>query len=627
MSRKLFFLWMFICTMATNAQIVDIKGIVLDTESSPLIGVNVMIKSTNSGTVTDLDGKFSLKGENGQTLVFSYVGMLNKEIVYKGKPLRIVMEDDSKALDEVVVVGYGTQKKSVVTAAIGSVSAEDLGRETPTRIDNLLKGRTSGISITSSSGQPGDGNKVRIRGIGTINNSDPLYIIDGMPVDGGIDYLNPADIQSIEILKDAASAAVYGSRAANGVILVTTKEGKAGKVKVNYNFQIGWQNPWKQRDMLDATEYETLMNESYANAYPGENPLFKNPSQAGKGTDWQKEVFNKNAPVMNHQLSISGGNEKDVYYLSVGYLSQDGIVGGNYNRSNYDRLNVRLNNTYTVFDSSKERKVLNMLKIGTNASYSRIESVGIGTNDVFGSPLGSALLLSPTVPVYAEDPESTLVMYPTAVKDKNGRVYTVVGSDYNEITNPIASMELPGEKNATDKFIANFFAELQLIDNLKFKTTYGTDFSFNSKNGYLPEYYLGQSARKSESEVWSNMSRAFTWQVENTFSYNKTFAGKHALTILLGQSAKKYTYRYLWGKNYRLQAIDPDKANLNFAQGTKSDQETDGGMDNSTLASYFGRLSYNYMEKYMFEATVRRDGSSNFGPNHRWATFPSFSAG
>lgn len=554
MSRKLFFLWMFICTMATNAQIVDIKGIVLDTESSPLIGVNVMIKSTNSGTVTDLDGKFSLKGENGQTLVFSYVGMLNKEIVYKGKPLRIVMEDDSKALDEVVVVGYGTQKKSVVTAAIGSVSAEDLGRETPTRIDNLLKGRTSGISITSSSGQPGDGNKVRIRGIGTINNSDPLYIIDGMPVDGGIDYLNPADIQSIEILKDAASAAVYGSRAANGVILVTTKEGKAGKVKVNYNFQIGWQNPWKQRDMLDATEYETLMNESYANAYPGENPLFKNPSQAGKGTDWQKEVFNKNAPVMNHQLSISGGNEKDVYYLSVGYLSQDGIVGGNYNRSNYDRLNVRLNNTYTVFDSSKERKVLNMLKIGTNASYSRIESVGIGTNDVFGSPLGSALLLSPTVPVYAEDPESTLVMYPTAVKDKNGRVYTVVGSDYNEITNPIASMELPGEKNATDKFIANFFAELQLIDNLKFKTTYGTDFSFNSKNGYLPEYYLGQSARKSESEVWSNMSRAFTWQVENTFSYNKTFAGKHALTILLGQSAKKYTYRYLWGRiiAYRL---------------------------------------------------------------------------
>lgn len=627
MTRKLFFLLMFVFAMAAHAQVVDIEGIVTDTESSPLIGVNVVVKGTGTGTVTDLDGKFSLKGENGQTLVFSYVGMLDKEVVYKGKLLRIVMEDDSKALDEVIVVGYGTQKKSVVTAAIGSVSAEDLGRETPTRIDNLLKGRTSGISITAASGQPGDGNKVRIRGIGTINNSDPLYIIDGMPVEGGIDYLNPTDIQSIEILKDAASAAVYGSRAANGVILVTTKEGKAGRVKVNYNFQIGWQNPWKHRDVLNAMEYETLMNESYANANPGADPLFDNPALAGKGTDWQKEVFNKNAPIMNHQLSISGGNDRNVYYLSVGYLSQDGIVGGNYDRSNYDRLNVRLNNTYTVFDSSKERRILNSLKIGTNASYSRIESVGVGTNDVFGSPLGSALLLSPTVSVYAEDPEATLAMYPAAVKDKRGRVYTVVGPDYNEITNPIASMELPGEKNATDKFIANFFAELQLIDNLKFKTTYGADFSFNSRNGYLPEYYLGQSALKSESEVWSGMNRAFTWQVENTLSYNKTFAGKHSLTVLLGQSAKKYTYRHLWGKNYRLQAIDPDKANLNFAQGTKADQETDGGASNSTLASYFGRLSYNYREKYMFEATVRRDGSSNFGPNHRWATFPSVSAG
>ena len=297
-----------------------------------------------------------------------------------------------------MVIGYGVQKKSVVTASIAKVGADELAQTAPTRVDNALKGLAAGVQVTTQNGQPGSSSVVRVRGIGTINNSDPLYIVDGMPIGGGIDNINPADIESIEVLKDAASAAVYGARAANGVVLVTTKKGKEGKVNVNYDFSFGWQSAWKHRDMLDASEYATLMNE--AAEYNGTTPKYSNPASLGKGTDWQDVLFNDGAPVQNHQLSVSGASEKINYYFSMGYYNQEGIVGGNYDHSNYERLSFRSNTQYKLFDQSKQRNWLRSMTIGVNMSYSRINSRGINAGNLTGSALADALFMDPNMDVY-----------------------------------------------------------------------------------------------------------------------------------------------------------------------------------------------------------------------------------
>lgn len=613
--------------LSIYAQTNLIKGSVIDaTTDEALVGVTIALKGTTTGVTTDLDGKFEINSPLNSTLVFSYIGYIPLEVKVTSNTLNVKLKESQALLDEVVVVGYGVQKKSVVTAAISGVKSEDLGKTSPTRIDNVLKGQVSGVSITQASGQPGEGSKVRIRGIGTINNSDPLYIVDGMPIDGGIDYLNPADVESVEVLKDAASAAIYGARGANGVILVTTKSGKAGKAVISYNVSYGWQSPWKKRDVLNGTQYATLMNEMNTNS--GKDPIYSNPQSYGKGTNWQNEVFNDNAPVVNHQLSVSGGSDKSNYFLSFGYFNQEGIVGGNFDRSNFERYSLRFNNNYTLFDDSKTRNILSTLKIGSNLSYSRTKSKSIGTNSEFGSPLGSALVISPLLGVYADNPEATLAQYPTAVKDKNGNVYTIVGDDYNEITNPLAQLALPGTKYNTDKIVANFWGELDLYKGLKFRSSYGVDLAFWGEDGYLPPYYLGKSNHVDESRVWSGMNRGFTWQIENTLTYTTTIKEAHNFTVLLGQSAKKDRYRSLWGQSYLLQDLDPGKANIDFTDQPGKSREATGYMrPYHTLASYFGRISYNFNERYMAEFTIRKDGSSNFGPNNKWATFPSISAG
>ena len=629
-SRKLallsVFFFQFSFISVSLAQNSSINGKVVDINKQPLPGVTIAVRGEKQISTTNIEGEYSIKVDKSKVLEFSFIGMVKQRITVSDKKiLNIILLEDTKNLNEVVIVGYGVQKKSVVTGSIGRVTEENLEKLSPTRIDNVLKGQTSGVVITQASGQPGDGSRVRIRGVGTINDSEPLYIVDGMPIDGGIDFLNPTDIKSVEVLKDAASGAVYGARAANGVILVTTKAGTKGKLSVKYNFSYGVQNAWKKRSVLNASEYQMLINEEYINS--GKSPIYSNPSGAGIGTDWQDETFYKNAPVVNHQVSINGGNDKGTYFLSFGQFSQDGIVGGNFNRSNYKRWNVRLNNTYNLFDATKERNFLSSASIGTNIAYARTLSKGIATNTEYGSPLGSALLLSPLLPVYASDPAATLAAYPFAIANSQGRIYSVAGDVFNEITNPLAQLQLPGAVGNSDKFVTSFWGELQLIDNLKFKSAFSSDLSFWGDDGWIPPYYLGSTNARTNSVVWSSMNRGFTWQVENTLSYQKKLFDKHNISILLGQSAKKNSGVHLWGQNYNLQSLDPEKANLGFALGVKADQETVGWTYYSTLASYFGRLSYNYDEKYMFEATVRRDGSSNFGPNNHWATFPALSAG
>lgn len=625
------FLW---CTaFSVFAQDIQIKGVVVSGgDNLPLPGVNVVVKGTSIGTITDLDGQFSFAVPAKSMLSITYIGYKPLEVAADGsKLMNITLQEDTETLDEVVVVGYGVQKKSVVTAAISRVTAEDLNNTTPSRIEDALKGKVSGVQITQSSGQPGADSKVRIRGVGTVNNSEPLYIVDGMPVDGGINYLNPTDIQSVEILKDAASAAIYGARAANGVILVTTKSGVSGKTNITYDFTYGLQNPWKKRSVLNATEYMTLMNEVAVNDGNAPKYLPEQIVSAGKGTDWQDETFNYDAPVQSHQVSVNGGSDKIVYFLSLGYFDQEGIVGGNYGKSNYNRWSLRTNSTYNVFET-KDRSFLNKMRVGVNISYARSKSSGIETNSEYGSVLGSALAFDPTVPVYATNPESVLASYPNAVKDKNGKVYSIPAGGFQEIANPVGMLNAPTSSTLNeDKFVASFWGELDLYEGLKFKSSYGADLAFWGNDGYTFPYFLATQGKNiTQSSVFSNMHRGFTWQVENTLTYTKTFDDKHNLTVLLGQSAKEYTLRELYGDDYDLLETNPDKANINSAIADRDEERVaggTGGFSNQTLASYFGRIDYNFDERYMIQATVRRDGSSNFGPNHKWAVFPSVSLG
>lgn len=633
MKKLLSFLFLFCFTLTVFSQNIQIKGVVLAGEdNSPLIGVNVAVKGTTNGVITDLNGQFTLSIPLKSTLVVSYVGYKQQQVVVTdAKPLSIILIEDSKTLDEVVVVGYGVQKKSVVTAAISKVTSQDLEKTSPTRVEDALKGKVSGVQITKSSGQPGADSKVRIRGIGTVNNSDPLYIVDGMPVDGGIDYLNPVDIQSVEILKDAASAAIYGARAANGVILVTTKSGLSGKTTINYDVSYGWQNPWKKKSILNATEYMTVMNEAAIN--DGNSPKYTADQikNAGKGTDWQDETFNYDAPVQSHQISVNGGTDKVTYFLSLGYFDQEGIVGGNYGKSNFNRWSLRANNTYNIYETN-ERKFLNKVKVGINLGYSRANSTGIETNSEYGSILGSALAFDPTVPVYATDPAAVLALHPYAVKDKDGNVFSTPPSGFQEIANPVAMLNSPtlGRGNS-DKFVSTFWGEINVLNGLKFKSSFGVDLAFWGNDGYTFPYFLATQGKDiSQSSVYSNMHRGYTWQVENTLTYTKTFAEKHNLTLLVGQSAKEYKVRELYGDDYDLLETDPSKANIDYAIADREEERVGGGtggFSSLTLASYFGRLDYNFDERYMFQATVRRDGSSNFGSSNKWGIFPSFSVG
>lgn len=629
--KKCLILMMFVlASVATFAQ--KVSGVVTSsTDGEPMPGVAIMVKGTSTGVVTDIDGNYSINVPADGTLIFSFIGFSTQEIVVGNQTtINVVLEEETAMLEDLVVVGYGVQKKSVVTAAIAKVSADDLTLSAPVRVDNALKGLASGVTVTSSSGQPGAAARIRVRGIGTINNSDPLYIVDGMPIEGGLDYLNPNDIQSIEVLKDAASGAVYGARAANGVILVTTKNGKAGQVHANYDFSYGWQSAWKHRDVLNASEYALMINEGRINA--GMSPIYEDPYSYGEGTDWQDEVFNDNAPVMSHQASINGGNDKVNFLFSFGYYTQDGIVGGNFDRSNYNRLTLRNNNVYNIFDHSKERNYLNSLRATSNISYARIKSKSIEANSTWGSPLGSALALSPILSVYDDEGEQ-LTKYAgnkdfTPIYSKDGRLYTIAGADYNEMVNPLASLSLPGDEGWSHKFVSNFSLELQLWDNLKVKSSFGSDLSFWGSDGITKLYYLTDNNKATNTNVHSSSERGLVWQLENVLMYDKSVEG-HAFNVILGQSAKESVSYYLGGS--RLGMRNEDHPYIDYCTGLSEnpgEMNIYGGKNaKSTLASLFARVGYNYDERYMLQATIRRDGSSRFGSNNHYAVFPSFSVG
>ena len=638
MKKIAFFLISMLVSVCMYAQTVTVSGTVVSaSDNEPLIGVSITTQGTTQGVATDVDGYFDIKAQVGQKLAFGYVGYKTQYItVAQGMSnITVKLVEDNVLLDDVVVIGYGVQKKSVVTASIAKVDGQELSLTAPTNIENALKGLASGVTVTSASGQPGAGSRVRVRGVGTINDSNPLYIVDGMPIEGGLDYLNPQDIASIEVLKDAASGAVYGARAANGVILVTTKTGTAGQqARITYDFSYGWQSASRRRDVLNATEYAIMMNEGNLNN--GMEPLYADPASYGKGFDWQKAILNDNAPVMNHQISLTGASDRINYFLSFGYYTQEGIIGGNYDHSNYERMTLRSNTTYNVFDESKKRSFLNNLKVTVNASYARIKSRGIDVNGQWGTALGSSLAISPMITPYIEGDlaQQQLDFYagtPAYVPmyNEQGQLITnpEVFGNYQEMSNPFAQFALPASKGHSHKFVGNFIGELQIWDNLVYRISYGVDLSFWGDNSWTKPHYLRSGQSVNYSRASASKNEGTVWQLENTLSYNKEI-GAHNFSILLGQSAKQSSSDYVSG--WRNSLIDYSRPYIDAATGQSADGDQGAGgapAAKAKLASLFGRVSYDYDARYMFQGTIRRDGSSRFGSANHWATFPSFSLG
>ncbi|GGH23645.1 SusC/RagA family TonB-linked outer membrane protein [Dyadobacter endophyticus] len=599
-----------------------VKGKVsVKTKGEELVGATVVVEGTNYATITDATGNYSIEVQPNSVLVASFIGMITRKVtVGNQSEINFELEESIDNLNEVVVVGYGAQKKSVVTGAISSVKASDLQSMPINRLEEALQGRTSGLTIASNSGQPGSAATVRVRGITTLNNNDPLYVVDGVVVDnGGIGYLNQSDIESIEVLKDAASQAIYGARAAAGVILVTTKKGKAGGIRVNYNGFIGVQGPARKLDLLDATQYATIRNEAAVNA--GQTAPYANPASFGKGTDWQSLIFNNSAKRQNHELSVSGGSEKSTFYLSLGYLNQEGIVATDI--SKYNRTSIRLNS---------EHKLAKWLTFGQNLGYAHDKSVGLGnTNSEFGGPLSSAINLDPITPAVITDPAvANAAPYTNKGirRDAIGNPYGISQAVGQEMSNPLAYIQTRlGNYSWSDNIVGNAYLMAEPVKGLQLKSTLGSKLAFWGNESFNPVSWLNAASVTSQTSFNRTNNRRLDYNLENTISYTRPF-GLHNVNVLLGQGAYLDNNTRMTSVTFfNVPADNFDDASLNFK--VPADQRNSDGSEGAkhTVSSLFARVNYDYDEKYLLQALVRRDGSSRFGSNHKYGVFPSFSLG
>ena len=588
----------------------------------PIIGASVVEKGTGNGVVTDFDGHFALTVKPGTTLVISYVGYEKQEVkVGAESNLNITLREDSHSLEEVVVVGYGVQKKKLVTGATLQVKGDDVAKLNTTNPLQALQGQTPGMTIISESGQPGEGLKVNIRGLGTTGSSGPLYIIDG--VRGDISTVNPADIESIDVLKDAASAAIYGSQSANGVVLVTTKNGREGKAIVGFDAYMGWQNAPRKIDMLNAQQYMTIMDEQNVNSgnsvYDWQNirSIWRYDAEGNKlgviDTDWVDQMFKDNAQTYSANLSISGGTQKGNYAVSLGYMTQEGIVGGK-DVSNYSRYNFRVNSEYQVID--------NFLKVGEQVSLIYYKRNGISVGNQINNTLRGAFGTSPLAPVYSDNGK-----YGSPYNDtSNSDWYNADGNPYG------AMMTNTNNKTQNMTITANAYAEMEFIKNLKLRTTLGTKYDSNNYRSFSPMYHFSvyslNDTRTGVSQS-ANDGLGITWT--NTLSYN-TKLGEHNLDAMVGYEVYRTEGQSIYGANGSLRDGFDTWQYAYLSNGTATNSE--GGLsvsgtpwDQERMVSYFGRVGWNYKETYMATATVRRDGSSRFAKGHRFGTFPSISAG
>jgi TonB-linked SusC/RagA family outer membrane protein len=618
MRKKITFLLIlllgFISTYAQNS---TVRGTVKDQQGAPLPGVSVLLKGTTVASVTGIDGTYSISAPADGTLTFSFIGFNTQErLVSNQTTINITLAESVKNLNEVVVVGYGTQSRRTVTGAITSVKSSDIQDQQVTRVDQALQGRTSGVNVVQSSGSPGSAPQIRVRGITSINNSEPLYVIDGIvALNGGIDNINPNDIESIDVLKDA-SAAIYGSRASSGVILVTTKKGRAGAPQISYNGYAGFQGPITKVKLANASQYAMLRNQSVTN--DGQAAIFANPSSYGTGTNWQDEIFSNNALIQNHNLSIQGGTDKSTYYLSFGHLDQEGIIFKDI--SNYKRYNFAVNTN---------SKIKKWLTVGESFTYSYIKNQSnFNTNSEFGGPLGSSLNLDPITPVIQTNSALAAGYNRYAVRNVDGQPYGISQYVNQEITNPLAfAQTVQGNYGWSHNLLGNAFIEIAPIQGLKLRSQISGKQAFYGRESFSPLYYLNSStSNQTNPSEYRESNRNLSWNWDNTASYERSF-GLHNITALIGASTQQASAVNLNGTYNNLPVTNFNDASFNYALPATS-RIAGGGEDQPyRVASYFARLNYDYDQKYLISGIIRRDGSSRFGSNNIWGVFPSVSLG
>ncbi len=611
-------------TMAQNAQPATrtITGTIVSAEDNePIPGANIVIKGTQKGTTSDLNGNFSIEASEEDLLQISFVGYLMEELaVGTSTHIDVRMIFDIARLDEVVVIGYGVQQKKLVTGATTQVKGNELEKRNATNALQALQGLAPGINITSKSGQPGEDLRVSIRGVGTIGNAEPLYVVDGV-VTNDIKYLNTADIESIDILKDAASAAIYGSRAANGVVLITTKQGKAGITEISFDAYYGLQNVAKKAEMLNAKQYAIIMNEQELNSGGSTNTIpfdINNlPAYTSDGpanTDWIDEMFVKNAVTQNYVIGATGGGEQGIYAFSLSYTGQEGVVGGR-SLSNYDRYNGRFNSEKNMYDGR--------VRIGQHLIYSYVQKNGIRVGDQYDNTLHSAFNVSPVLPMY-DDYGNFFNTANDSILDQFGETYW-----YDAEANPYASMKINNQNITIErKIVGDVYAEVEFFKNFKIRSSFGID-NFNKQyRSYTPIYELSIYDRSTFTKVRQSMDQDFKMVTSNIITYD-IFNGEHTINAMLGQSAESETGNRIQGDNSDAVFNDLDHAYLdNTTNQTYPNLSNQGSPDDELkLLSYFGRVQYNYNETYLLNVTFRADGSSRFAPSNRWGYFPSVSAG
>ena len=588
MKKNLFTLCMMLLlsTLSFAQGSLTISGVVTEKKTGePIIGASILLKGQSSGTITDFDGNYSISGvPSGATLVFSYIGMKAQEVkVTASSKLNISLEEDNQLLDEVVVVGYGVQRKSDLTGSVGTVKSKDLTKVATPNVANALQGRVSGVYI-SANGAPGSSPEVRIRGIGTTNNSNPLYVVDGMFMDD-ISFLSTHDIESMEVLKDASATAMYGSRGANGVIIVTTKQGTEGKAVVNFTASEGFQFNNSSFEMANATEYATLLNEALVNT--GGKPKFDDPASLGKGTNWFDEIF-RVASVRDYQLSVSGGSEKVRYNLSAGYYQQDGIITGN----TYNRFTLRANNSY---------KISKRLTIGHNlsASFSHKKNEN-------SAVVKAAYTISTVKRPYNEDG-------------------SFMDSESASSANPVATLHYTNNDDWKERIVGSAFLNWNILNGLDFKTRLGIDYINGRRRNFVPKYYVSETQKNETNSLSKTWDRDFTWLWENLLTYDWKINDKNRLNLLGGITAQKRVYELLEGTGRDFFSDNENYWYLDQASASSKSVANNGYHE--TMMSYLFRANYALMDRYLLTASVRADGSSKFGPNNRWGYFPSVAAG
>jgi TonB-linked SusC/RagA family outer membrane protein len=659
MKKITLFFALMVCLIPVFAQGQTITGTVFDETSSGMPGVQVLIKGTSTGTVTDIDGNYSIKTLTADDLlIFSYIGYVSQEIASMNKPkIDVFLQQNMQNLDQVIVVGYGVQKKSLVTGSISKLDSKDIVSSPVARMDQAIQGKTPGVYMAQSSGSPGSAMSIKIRGNSSNGKNDPLYIVNGVKT-SSIDYLSPSDIESIEVLKDAASSAIYGSEGGNGVIIITTKKALKGSSEVNYNFHYGIQQVSNRVEMMGATEFINYQRESYLweATILSTNPKYQQAldqydawDKSSTNTDWMSHLLTP-APVQEHNISFSSANEKNSMFMSGSYFSQDGIIGGK--KNNFSRYTFNLNG---------ESKLNDWLKVGTNISFTHSIKNNLNESSEFGGIISNAMFFDPTVPLYyndvsdlpsnlqanPNDPTAT-AKFNALLKNEDGQYYHLSDYTIGETRNPIAQLENTHNTTTTEKLLAEIHADIQITKDLAFTSKFALDYSLGFFDIFTPKYYANEENANfndtTSVTLRNSFGKQFKYAFENYATYNHSF-GDFNLNAMAGMSFESYTpnyldvtsfnvphnslqYAYLYNTLNQLQTSIPI---INGGLGTIDVNDPAGTQIINNLRenqlSHFGRIGLNYKETYIFQGTIRRDASSLFPPDKPYGIFPSFSIG